>query len=311
MDSRNQRTFIEDDIQNMLPNVKHREPRAGDAQALMASAQAKMQAGALRSAFDLAVEALALMNNVYGALHSDMAPCMRLLARLAYVLGDPGEALAQQHKATLVSERCFGVDHANTVSEYVSLAHFSFANLHITASLRLLYRARYLLLVIHSEFHPLMAQIDGNIGVVLYAMQEYDVALKFLGSALRLLLKVSGASMKTALLHHLLARTHSCRGDFRTALQHEKETFQTYTKLLGVEHEKTRESGECLRHLTQQAVTFQKRMNEASRTTGSISTLLPIQVQQPSLHNVLEVLNAINGIIFVQLRPAQAEEPLD
>jgi protein TIF31 len=46
---------------------------------------------------------------------------MRLLARLAYVLGDPGEALAQQHKATLVSERCNGIDHANTLLEYVRI----------------------------------------------------------------------------------------------------------------------------------------------------------------------------------------------
>jgi hypothetical protein len=37
-----------------------------------------------------------------------------------------------------------------------------------------------------------------------------------------------------------------------------------------------------------------------------------LQIQQPSLQNVLEVLNALNGIVFVQLRPvAQVEEPLD
>lgn len=65
-------------------------------------------------------ESLNLMNNVYGAVHSDMAQCMRLLARLSYILGDPAEALSQQHKATLMSERCNGLDDASTVVEYVS-----------------------------------------------------------------------------------------------------------------------------------------------------------------------------------------------
>jgi protein TIF31 len=69
----------------------------------------------------------------------------------------------------------------------------------------------------------------------------------------------------------------------QTALHHEKETFQTYNKLLGDEHEKTRESSECLRQLTHQAVTFQKRMNEASRSAVSISHLLPIQVPRSDL----------------------------
>lgn len=80
----------------------------------------KLILGHLRAGFDLVLESLNLMNNVYGAVHSDMAQCMRLLARLSYILGDPAEALSQQHKATLMSERCNGLDSANTVVEYVS-----------------------------------------------------------------------------------------------------------------------------------------------------------------------------------------------
>lgn len=60
------------------------------------------------------------MNNVYGAVHPDMVQCMRLLGRLSYVFSDTAEALNQQHKATLISERCNGLDHAQTIMEYVS-----------------------------------------------------------------------------------------------------------------------------------------------------------------------------------------------
>ena len=133
-----------------------------------------------------------------------------------------------------------------------------------------------------------------------------------------------------AVSYHLVARTQSCMGDFRSALQNEKETYTIY-KLqvrlsdrrlhaceppsdlycscqLGEEHEKTKESSECLRHLTQQAVVLQKKMNELyqGRLGSNVSTsglpLPPIQIQPPSMGSVLDMLNVINGILFVQIR---------
>ncbi|KAL4001736.1 Clustered mitochondria family protein [Acanthocheilonema viteae] len=296
--------FFEDDIQGLYCLAKHVDPKAVDAHSLFLSGQNKVQQGQLRAGFDLVLESLNLMNSVYGAVHSDMAQCMRLLARLSYILGDPSEALSQQHKATLMSERCNGLDNANTVIEYLNLAHFSFANLHIAAALKLLYRARYLLLLIHGENHPFMAEIDGNIGVILYAVQEFDDALKFLQNALKLhLTYLEPQALKTALIYHLMARTYSCRGDFRTALQMEKETFTIYSKTFGIDHEKTKESSEFLKHLTQQAVTFQKLINKANRQgSNNIGQLLPVEIHRPSLHSVLEVLNILNGIIFIQLK---------
>ena len=46
---------------------------------------------------------------------------------------------------------------------------------------------------------------------------------------------------------------------------------------LGEEHERTKESSECLKHLTQQAVTFQKKMNEIVKGEKNI-TFSPLQV---------------------------------
>lgn len=63
----------------------------------------------------------------------------------------------------------------------------------------------------------------------------------------------------------------------RSALQNEKETYTIYRGLLGEDHEKTREASECLKHLTQQAVVLQKKMNEIY-TGKSKPSLPPIQV---------------------------------
>ncbi len=87
----------------------------------------------------------------------------------------------------------------------------------------------------------------------------------------------------------------------RSALQNEKETYLIYKTQLGDEHDKTKESSECLRHLTQQAVVLQKKMNEIYTGKTKSGSLPPIQIQPPSMGSVLDMLNIINGILFVQI----------
>ena len=234
-------------------------------------------------------------------MHPEIAQCLRMLARLNYIMGDHGEAMAYQQKAVLMSERVNGIDHPYTITEYVHLALYCFANSQVSTSLKLLYRARYLCLLVIGENHPEVALIDSNIGLILHAVGEYDLSLKFLEKSLALNRVFHGeVSLKVAVNYHLVARTQSCMGDFRSALQNEKETYMIYRTQLGDEHEKTKESSECLKHLTQQAVVLQKKMNEIY-TGKTKSSLPPIQIQPPSMGSVLDMLNIINGILFVQL----------
>uniref|UniRef100_A0A915DZE8 Clu domain-containing protein n=1 Tax=Ditylenchus dipsaci TaxID=166011 RepID=A0A915DZE8_9BILA len=287
--------FSEADIFNLYPVVKHLNPRAQDAYNLYLTALNKMQNGFPRIGYELMSQAHNMMSNIYGPLHPDLA---------LY-------ALSQQHKAVMISERCNGIDNYETILDYINLAHYSFANMHIASSLKLLYRARYLMLVAHGDNHPVMAQIDANIGVILYSVQEYELAVKFLNHALKLYLKYDVTfCLKTALLFHVIARTHSCRGDFRTALSMEKETFNIYSRIFGEDHEKTRLSSECLRHLTKQAVSFQKRMNDVRGAAAGqgLVHFIPMNIQPPSLQNIVEMLNVFNNFIFLKIQPSSASK---
>lgn len=315
-ESRNRPPFFEDDILNVFPVVKHINPRASDAYNFYTTGQSKIQQGYLKDGYELISEALNLLNNVYGAMHPEIAQCLRMIARLNYIMGEHTEALAYQQKAVLMSERVNGIDHPYTITEYAHLALYSFANGQVSAALKLLYRARYLALIVCGENHPEVALLDSNIALILHAVGEYELALKFLEKALALNSKYYGTrSLKVAVTHHLVARTQSCMGDFRSALTNEKETYTIYRQQLGEQHDKTRESSDCLRHLTQQAVVLQKRMNEiynsANGTTGTgtggksnaaAAVMPPIQIQPPSMGSVLDMLNVINGILFVQIR---------
>lgn len=311
---KNRNTFFEEDIINVFPVVKHINPRASDAFHFYTTGQQKIQQGFLKEGYELISEALNLLNNVYGAMHPEIAQCLRMLARLNYIMGEHVEALGYQQKAVFMSERVNGIDHPYTITEYTHLALYCFANNQISTALKLLYRARYLTLIVIGENHPEVALLDSNIGLILHAVGEYDLSLRFLEKALALNKKYYGSrSLKVAVSYHLVARTQSCMGDFRSALQNEKETYTIYKLQLGEEHEKTKESSECLRHLTQQAVVLQKKMNELyqGRLGAGVPTtglpLPPIQIQPPSMGSVLDMLNVINGILFVQISPQDIE----
>lgn len=205
--------FSQEDILNVFPVVKHIDPKASDAYSYLGTAQNKMSSGYFREGYELLSESLNLLNNVYGAMHPDIALCLRSLARLNYVMGEHADAMAYQQKALFMAERILGVDHPTTILEYTHLALYCFANNQVTTALKLLYRARYLSLLVCGENHPHIALLDSNIGLILHAVGEYELSLKFLEKALDLSKKYFGArSLKTAVGHHLVARTQSCIG---------------------------------------------------------------------------------------------------
>ncbi|XP_059389031.1 clustered mitochondria protein homolog isoform X2 [Carassius carassius] len=306
-DSRHKPAFTEEDILNIFPIVKHVNPKASDAFHFFQSGQAKVQQGFLKEGCELINEALNLFNNVYGAMHVEICACLRLLARLNYIMGDHPEALSNQQKAVLMSERVLGIENPNTIQEYMHLALYCFANGQLSTALKLLYRARYLLLVVCGEDHPEMALLDSNIGLVLHGVMEYDLSLRFLENALAINSKYHGPrSLKVALSHHLVARVYESKAEFRSALQHEKEGYTIYKNQVGEAHEKTKESSEYLKYLTQQAVALQRTMNEIYKN-GSNASIMPLKFTAPSMTSVLEQLNIINGIIFIPLSQKDLE----
>lgn len=95
--------------------------QASDAYNFYTTGQNKIQAGAVSEGHELIAEALNLLNNVYGAMHGEIAQCLRMVARLCYVTGEHRDAMAYQQKAVLMSERVNGIDHPYTITEYVSI----------------------------------------------------------------------------------------------------------------------------------------------------------------------------------------------
>ncbi|XP_069070793.1 clustered mitochondria protein homolog isoform X2 [Pleurodeles waltl] len=301
-DSRHKPAVTEEDILNMFPVVKHINVHAKDATRVLQTAKTTIQQGNIKEGAVLLNEAVVQFNNVYGAVHPEISMCLRLLAKLQYILGDVPSALETQQKAVIMTERTLGYDHPSAIQDYVFLALFCFANAQLPVALKLLYRARYLMLLVVGEDHPTMATLDSNIGIVLQAVSECDLAMRFLEKALEINTKYHGKkSLQTALSHHLVALVYTSKAEFRSAMQHEKETYTIYRSLLGDPHDRTKESSAFLKHVTQQAVNLQRTMNEIYKN-GSSATIPRVQITPPGVETLLEQLNLINGILLINVR---------
>nr|VZH94976.1 unnamed protein product [Spirometra erinaceieuropaei] len=323
--------FTLEDVTMLFPLVKHLHPHATDAYTFFNTGQARISAGYLQEGFELISEALNLLNTVYGPLHPDIGACNRLLARLSYVLGEHEAALLFQQRATMISERVHGIDSPSTAAEYIHMALYCFACGHIHPAFQLLYRARYLALLCHGEDHPEIAQIDVNISLMLHAVEQFDTAVVFLENALRLSKIFYGPkSLKVAFNCHLLSQTHAYRGDFRSALDFEKQRYSIYRERFGDDSDYTRDSDECLRTLTTQAVNMARRFQQSGTAAatavtngsatgsaankqnslqvgrrpgqeGHVAATSTASFQLPSFVTILDTLNRVNGIFYLQL----------
>ncbi|XP_031713035.1 clustered mitochondria protein homolog isoform X1 [Anarrhichthys ocellatus] len=299
-ESRHRPVFGEEDVVNMFPVVKHLKPTATDATRLVQHAQVAVQQGLLKDGHELISQALTLFSSVCGVLHEDVCMCLRLLGRICYILGEYADALSHQEKAVMSSERIQGIDHPQTIQDYTYLALYCFAGGRLSTSLQLLYRARYLTLLVSGEDHPQVALLDSMLGLVLHGLMEYELSLKFLQNALMSTSKYHGAtSLKHAQSHHLLATVYESKGEFRSALQHEKQAFFIYKSQVGENHESTAESSKYLQSLTQQAVALQKAINHIYRNTPAC--IPPPKFSTPSFPTILQQLNLTCGIILVTL----------
>ncbi|CAL8280497.1 unnamed protein product [Arctogadus glacialis] len=150
--------------------------------------------------------------------------------------------------------------------------------------------------------HPQTIQDYSMLGLVLHGLMNYDQSLKFLQNGLKMTLKYNGASsLKCAHSHHLLATLLESRGDYRLALQHEKEAYSLYRSQAGEDHDSTKESSEYLQTLTRQAVILQRALNHIYSNTPNACTPPP-KFSTPSLPMILQQLNITCGILFIPLR---------
>ncbi|XP_071338904.1 clustered mitochondria protein homolog [Trachinotus anak] len=289
LDNLNKAPIGPDDILNIFPVVKHIHMPTVDASKAYRAAQISIQKGLLDQAHEQLKEAAYLFGRVCDDLHSEACYCHSLLARVAFLQGKSAEARSIQLKAVVISERVFGFDHPNTIQQYTLLGLYMFAGGETALAQKCLLRARLLMLTVHGEDHPYTATLDSCLGLVLTG----DQTGQYLKNALRLNTSFFGPTdLHTALTHHLLAQWMCSRGDYRSAMTHEKEALTAFTSLFGEDHPQTRCSKEFLCTITKQAVQVERSLRQA----GADCTEQTVECLTPTTETILEQMVLVTGI---------------
>ncbi|XP_077570768.1 clustered mitochondria protein homolog [Stigmatopora nigra] len=276
-----------DDIINIFPMVKHIQMPTSDASKAFQAAQNYLQKGLMDQAYEHLRDATYLFGRVCDDLHPEACYCHSLLAKLAYLQGKAAEARSVQLRAVVISERVLGFDHPNTIHQYALLAVYACAGGENNLGQKCLLRARLLLLTIHGEDHPYIARLDSCLGL----LSTGDQAGKYLKNALRLNTSFFGpTNLHTALTQHLVSQWLCSKGDYRSAMNHEKEAFTAFTSLFDEEHPQTRCSKEFLCTITKQAVQVERSIRQAGAKSKQVECLTPTS------ETILEQMVLVTGI---------------
>lgn len=289
LDNQNKAPIGPDDVLNIFPVVKHIQMPTVDASKAFSAALTSIQKGLLDQAHEHLKEAAYLFGRVCDDLHPEACFCHSLLAKVAFLQGKAAEARSVQLKAVVISERVLGFDHPNTIQQYALLGVYVFAGGETALAQKCLLRARLLTLTVHGEDHPYIATLDNCLGLVLTG----DQTGQYLKNALRLNSSFFGTTnLHTALNQHLLAQWMCSKGDYRSAMTHEKEALTAFTSLFGEDHSQTCCSKDFLSTITKQAVKVERSLRQA----GADCTEQAVECLTPSTDTVLEQMVLVLGI---------------
>lgn len=254
--------FKTSDILDMHAVAKHSAPVCADARDLIETGKLQLAEGRLNEAYELFSEAFAILQQVSGPMHREVANCCRYLAMVLYHAGDMAGAIMQQHKELIINERCLGLDHPDTAHSYGNMALFYHGLNQTELALRHMARTLLLLNVSCGPDHPDVAATFINIAMMYQDIGRMNVALRYLQEALKKNERLLGHDhIQTAVCYHALAIAFNCMGAYKLSLQHERSTYNILAKQLGEDDSRTRDSANWIK-------TFQFRDAQAQKQKG-------------------------------------------
>ena len=189
-------------------------------------------------------------------------------------------ALRFQRQAVTVSERTLGLDHPETMTQYMNLAMMEQSSAKLDDALRYQERVMQLWQLLYGRDHPDVVHTLSSIALMLQMRQDYEPSLRAYEASHDLAVRLFGPnSIYTGNMAHELSQALILSGDLKAAIQVEKEAWRIFQERLGSEDPLTKESQALLSGLAATAVRaakqqharelVQTRMPSSARSTRS------------------------------------------
>ncbi|KAN0065843.1 Intracellular distribution of mitochondria [Thecaphora frezii] len=290
-------TFVASDVLNLLPVIKDSTPKSTLAEEAFEAGRISISRGDRELGIELLMEGVSFHEQIYGLVHPEVARCYALFATIIHhfagiIAMETAEKMRQaqaegqenpqiemppineqltmanavryQRQAVTVSERTLGLDHPETLNQYMNLAVLERSEGNTEASLFCQQRVLELWEIIYGKDHPDCVNALSNVALTLQNARLFESSLKLYQSAYDLGLSIFGPdSIHTANLAHELSQALTLTGDLKTALTVEKEAWRVFEERLGKEDAQTKESEAFCLSLAASAVRVAKLEKEA------------------------------------------------
>ncbi|KAJ2802575.1 Intracellular distribution of mitochondria, partial [Coemansia guatemalensis] len=248
-------TVLADDVMNFVALTKVSTHHGSFADEAFDAGRMALDQGQKDLGLELLLESLALHEQTFGFLHSESARCYAVVSLAHYEAGEYAIAADFMTKAVIISERTVGLDNPLTIHNYLNLSLYEHARGNTLLALRLIRHAVDLWSLVNSPDHPDLATAHNNIGVMLQSLNMYDDALRFFKSCVEIRVRLLGAEhVLVANAQHSLAKALALTGDFKEAVQVERQAHRFFNNSFGEQDPRTQETADWLSELTLNAV---------------------------------------------------------
>lgn len=280
--------FVPSDVVCIVPLVKHAMPRSTLVEEAFEAGRLSFARGDRELGCELLLEGIGFHEQVYGLVHPETAKCYSLFASLAHhytveraraeqkkaaqeeasnqeALEDVPPIVAEtitldnalrfQRQAVTVSERTLGLDHPDTMVQYINLAVLERAAGHIDKALQYQERVMQLWQLLYGRDHPDVVHTLSSVALLLQSRHDFSTSLQVYETAHELTERLFGPdSIYTGNMAHELSQAHTLQGDLKAAIDVEKNAHRIFQARLGDDDALTQESHAFLKGLTASAV---------------------------------------------------------
>ncbi|KAJ2712224.1 Intracellular distribution of mitochondria, partial [Coemansia spiralis] len=262
------------DVTNFVALAKVSAHSASLADEAFEAGRLSLEQGQKGLGLELLLESLALHEQTFGFLHPETARCYAVVSLANYEVAEYAQAADFMTKAVIISERTVGLDNPLTIHNYLNLALYEHARGDTLLALRLMRHAMDLWNLVNSPDHPDLATAHNNIGVMLQSLGRYEDALRFFQSCLAIRVALLGAEhVLVANAQHSLAKAHAVAGDFKSAVQAERDAYKFFLDRFGSDDPRTKETADWLAELTVNAVRTAKLSKAAQEKIRGIAAM--------------------------------------
>lgn len=264
--------FYHGDVLNIVPIIKSSTYQSQLAEDALEAGRIALLNDDKKNGLLLLSEAIGLYEQIYGPIHIEVARAYVQLSILYQEIKEIETACQLARKAVIISERCCGIDSAETIIIYLNLALFEHANNNVAGALSLIKHALKYWTAITETDHTDSLTTMKNVTTMFQSLNLRPQAINILIGATELSEKIYGENSAAAgTFHYQLSHLYldPSSPDFESSLGEMKKAHKIFEDVYGAESPAAKECQKYIEHIEMALKSMDARKGITTNGSGA------------------------------------------